>query len=587
MPARTAILIALLVLAQPPHASVESRAGGGGHQGAGATGAASAFANDLGMRFVEIPSGSFDMGAEVPEWERPVHRVRVPSFWLGVTEVTQAQWRAVMGSNPSHFREAGPDAPVEMVSWEDAQAFIAKLNALDPQRRYRLPTEAEWEYACRAGSREAAYGPWEEIAWVKENSGGTTHPVGLKRPNAFGLHDMLGNVPEWVQDTWHDNYNGAPDDGSAWVEPGVALHPLRGGGFDLPAFFLHAGVRGPLDPVHRLGFRVSFEPLDVRRERQFPSLTGPYLGQVPPGATPSRFAEGIVSTEGRELNAVFTPDGNEFYFTVHGVDRRWTIMRMALENGRWSPPRPASFSGRWSDVDVFITADGQRLYFCSNRPLQGDKAKDFDIWVCERSGNGWGDPRNVGAPINSGFNEFYPSLATNGTFYFQSRRPGGQGLSDIWRAPLVGGRYTEAECLPPPINSEASEGDALVAPDESSLIVSTSLPGRDLALPDTGAMPSVRRDAAAPTGAPAPPPPPPAPGLFLSLRTADATWSPLVSLGDAINSKDAGVNCQMLSPDGRYLFFTRGGDIYWVSASVIEDAKRRAQQVARKDAESR
>jgi hypothetical protein len=272
-----------------------------------------------------------------------------------------------------------------------------------------------------------------------------------------------------------------------------------------------------------------------------------------------RFAAGIVSTEGRELNAVFTPDGREFYFTVHGDDRRWTIMRMALEDGRWSPPRPATFSGRWSDVDLFITADGQRLYFCSNRPLRGDAPpKDFDIWVCERSGNGWSEPRNPGAPINSAANEFYPSLTLEGTLYFQSRRPGGPGLSDIWRSRLVGGRYVEAECLPAPINSEESEGDALIAPDESYLIVSVD--------PDVRSGP---RSAGT------------APGLFLTLRAADGTWSPLVNLGTAINTIDAGVNCQMLSPDGRYLFFTRGGDIYWVDASVIEDAKRRAAAAVR------
>ncbi len=544
MPSRMVLVLALLALAQPPRAFVEPAEARG-----------TEVVNPLGMRFVEIPAGSFDMGADVPEWERPIHRVQVKAFWMGVTEVTQGQWQAVMGSNPSHFQEAGPNAPVEMVDWDAAQAFIRKLNALDPGRHYRLPSEAEWEYACRANGKEDPYGPAEEIGWIKDNSGGTTHPVALKRPNALGLYDMLGNVPEWVQDTWHDSYNGAPADGSAWVEPGPAVHTLRGGGWDLPAFFLHAGVRGPLDAIHRLGFRVAFDAADAVRQHELPVLTGPYLGQAPPGPTPMRFAAGVVSTEGRELNAVFTPDGREFYFTVHGEDRRWTIMRMALEDGRWSPPRPASFSGRWSDVDMFITADGRRLYFCSNRPLEGDTPKDFDIWVCERSGDEWGEPRNVGSPINSGFNEFYPSLTRDGTLYFQSRRPGGPGLSDIWRSRLVDGRYGEAECLPAPVNSEEPEGDALIAPDESYLIVSVSLDAR-----------SRVRSAA---------------GLFLTLRAADGTWSPLVSLGTAINTNDAGVNCQMLSPDGRYLFFTRGGDIYWADASIIEDAKRRAAAGAR------
>ena len=154
--------------------------------------------NSIGIRLVEIPGGSFDMGSTVGPGEAPVHRVAVRSFWMGVTEVTQAQWQAVMGNNPSHFKKGGLDAPVEMVSWDDAQAFVRKLNDRESDWRYRLPSEAEWEYACLAGTAKDPYGPAEAVAWIKENSGGTTHPVGLKQPNAFGLYDMFGNVPEWT-----------------------------------------------------------------------------------------------------------------------------------------------------------------------------------------------------------------------------------------------------------------------------------------------------------------------------------------------------------------------------------------------------
>jgi hypothetical protein len=299
--------------------------------------------------------------------------------------------------------------------------------------------------------------------------------------------------------------------------------------------------------------------------RDFSRLAGPYLGQTPPGTTPQVFAPNAVSTSDHELNSVFTPDGREFYFTVERDDGRWTIMRSVLENGRWTPPAPASFSGKWSDVDLFITADGRQLYFCSNRPLQGDAPKDFDIWVSERSGAGWAEPRNMGAPINSPFAEFYPTLTRDGTMYFQSRRPGGQGAVDIWRSRLRDGRYAEAECLPAPVNTSGFEGDAFIAPDESYLIVSTRL--------GTSAPPAGSSGTTTTGGAPPLPPPL---GLFLSVPRPDGTWSPLVSLGDGINSPVGGVNCEMLSPDGRYFFFTRGGDIYWVAASVIEEAKRRA-----------
>ncbi|HEY3384771.1 MAG TPA: formylglycine-generating enzyme family protein [Vicinamibacterales bacterium] len=215
--------------------------------------------NSIGMRLAQIPAGSFDMGSNIRAPEQPVRRVSVRAFWLGVTEVTQAQWLAVVGSNPSHFKNAGLDAPVEMVTWEAARGFIEKLNGRDRTWRHRLPSEAEWEYACRAGGAADSYGPADDIAWVMENSGGTTHPVGQKRPNAFGLYDMLGNVPEWTQDTWHPDYKGAPSDGSAWEDTTSRFHTLRGGGWDLPAFFLHAALRDTWAPVHRLGFRVVAE----------------------------------------------------------------------------------------------------------------------------------------------------------------------------------------------------------------------------------------------------------------------------------------------------------------------------------------
>ncbi len=213
--------------------------------------------NSIGMPLVEIPGGSFNMGSTIGPGEAPVHRVSVRTFWMGVTEVTQAQWQAVMGTNPSHFKKAGPNAPVEMVRWEDAQAFVAKLNERERGWRYRLPSEAEWEYACLAGGGKDPYGPAEAIAWIKENSDGTTHPVGLKQPNAFGLFDMFGNVPEWTQDTYRQDYRGAPADGSAWEGGDSGYHTLRGGGWDLPAFFLHAALRGPYDEIHRRGFRVA------------------------------------------------------------------------------------------------------------------------------------------------------------------------------------------------------------------------------------------------------------------------------------------------------------------------------------------
>ena len=165
-----------------------------------------------GMEFVRVPAGEFLMGStseEALSREQPVTRVRIGrAFELGKHEVTEAEWEAVMGSNPSHFDECGGDCPVEQVSWDDVQEFIGRLNTLEGEARYRLPTEAEWEYAARAGTRGDRYGgDLDAIAWCGEGFDGSTHPVGQKAPNAFGLHDMLGNVWEWTED-WFGEYPG-------------------------------------------------------------------------------------------------------------------------------------------------------------------------------------------------------------------------------------------------------------------------------------------------------------------------------------------------------------------------------------------
>ena len=162
------------------------------------------------MHFVNIPAGNFMMGcsAEDPECnadEKPAHRVSITrSFEFGKYQVTQAEYEAVTAINPSYSK--GPNLPVEGVSWDDAQKFCEAVNRKGDGYRYRLPTEAEWEYAARAGNSSCRYGPLVEVAWSRDNSGGKTHPVGEKKPNAFGLHDTLGNVWEWVQDWYSLTY---------------------------------------------------------------------------------------------------------------------------------------------------------------------------------------------------------------------------------------------------------------------------------------------------------------------------------------------------------------------------------------------
>ena len=224
--------------------------------------------NSIGTKFTLISRGEFYMGSEESDDERPVHKVWINNpFYLGTYPVTQREWKAVMGdnNNPSHFK--GDDLPVETVLWDDVQKFIKKLNAKEGTDKYRLPSEAEWEYACRAGtSTRYSFGDSEfelgEYAWYDDNSDGQTHPIGQKKPNPWGLFDMYGNVWEWVQDNWHENYHGALADGSAWEDSG-ADRVGRGGSwrydFTMRCRSAARGCCNPSDRDGSLGFRLLWE----------------------------------------------------------------------------------------------------------------------------------------------------------------------------------------------------------------------------------------------------------------------------------------------------------------------------------------
>ncbi|HEX4999657.1 MAG TPA: formylglycine-generating enzyme family protein [Terriglobia bacterium] len=199
--------------------------------GSGISAGAQSLKSDIGMEFVAIPAGEFMMGCSAGDNdckndERPAHRVRLTrAFEMGKYEVTQAEWKAVMGTEPSGSK--GENLPVENVTRVEAQSFVDRLNAKNDGYRYRLPTEAEWEYAARAGTSGPYYGKLDEIAWYAGNSDDETHPVGQKKPNPWGLYDMIGNVREWVADTYSGNYYRQSPEADP---PGPAAGQRGGGG---------------------------------------------------------------------------------------------------------------------------------------------------------------------------------------------------------------------------------------------------------------------------------------------------------------------------------------------------------------------
>ncbi len=231
----------------------------------------SQFAAASGIKLARIPAGTFMMGSVVGEANRgldegPQMRVTLTDdFYLGATDVTQGQYLAVMGTNPSDFKSVGPNGPVEEVSWLDAMAFCQKLTEQERAAGrlpegcvFTLPTEAQWEYACRAGTTGAYAGSPPAMAWYDRNSGGTTHPVGMKQPNAWGLFDMTGNVYQWCSDWYAKRYPGGAVSDPVGPLQGE-FHVLRGGGWYYEESYCRSAYRD-YDPGYRanfIGFRVA------------------------------------------------------------------------------------------------------------------------------------------------------------------------------------------------------------------------------------------------------------------------------------------------------------------------------------------
>ena len=285
--------------------------------------------------------------------------------------------------------------------------------------------------------------------------------------------------------------------------------------------------------------------------KEFPLLEGEYLGQKKPGLTPGIFAPGIVSTPAVEFDSTFTPEGKEYYFTRYaGNPPNTSIMMVKQENHRWTEPRMASFSSPYNDYDHNISPEGNKIFFCSERPLTGKgDPKDPDIWMVETIAAGWSEPVNLGPPLNSDSNEFYPSITREGTIYFRSDRPGGFGQGDLYRSKFIDGKYSQPGNLGNTINTDFDELNVFIFPDESCIIwVSRGYPG---SYGDGD--------------------------LYISFRKPDGSWNPAKNMGESINSPQNEYT-PILTPDGKFLFFAsdKGGndDIYWVDARVIEKFRK-------------
>lgn len=225
------------------------------------------------MEFIQVPGGTFDMGCgpwQVDCWddEKPAHKVTLKPFEIGKYEVTQKQWVAVMGNNPSEFVLCDGQCPVEKVSWNDVQTFIKKLNARESSK-YRLPTEAEWEYACRSGGQLERYcgsNQASAVAWDDTVTANITVSVGKKAPNKLGLHDMSGNVWEWVDEWYCEQFYETPaatKENPTCTDPASGLRVVRGGSWFNSAREVRSTARNRNAPTYRnmnIGFRLVRQP---------------------------------------------------------------------------------------------------------------------------------------------------------------------------------------------------------------------------------------------------------------------------------------------------------------------------------------
>ncbi len=311
-------------------------------------------------------------------------------------------------------------------------------------------------------------------------------------------------------------------------------------------------------------------PAEIQQPAKPKLPTGDYFG-LTVGTTAEMFAKGIVSREFQELNAVFSPDGNEFYYTIADPYRNFytIVFYKRNKNDEWEGPEVAPFSGSYADADPSFSSDGKRLFFISQRPLNDSttQSKDFDIWAVDRTSTGWGKPINLDF-LNTKANEFYVSTTDAGSIFFSAQYKDGLGRGDIYEARRGDDGMMNIENLGDAINSPTGEGDPYVSPDGKMMIFMSWGREDDMGGGD----------------------------LYISFKK-DGKWSKAKNLGSKINSNQFEY-CPMMSPDGRYFFWTSYrtsnynspsprdykalegrlngtdnglGNVYWIDAKVLEE----------------
>ncbi|MFC2096454.1 TolB family protein [Bacteroidota bacterium] len=309
----------------------------------------------------------------------------------------------------------------------------------------------------------------------------------------------------------------------------------------------------------------------------FPILTGPYLGQKPPGLTPEIFAPDFISTNLTDWTLTFMPDGREAYYTVQGLNNYNHLVCVKEKNGAWKEPEFASFTTPKHHADPFITSDGKKMFFWSNRPpKEGDApTNNSDIWMVERINNAWGIPIRLDSIINTDHWQIFPTVSKKGNLYFSCNYDDSKGSFDIYMSEFIDCKYTKPINLGDSINTTFLEHEPYIAPDESYIIFCS----------DRHAPQTTNWD------------------LYISFKRKDGNWSKAINMGDKINS-DAMDQAAIVTSDGKYIFFSSqrtendeyfknhfyyktlveilnsiyngNSNIFWIDATIIEELKHRS-----------